>query len=299
MRILYVLFLFAVVTSLPFKLAFAGAESMAYGINNYESASPACYPSSDDLNYAIQWATKWDDVLEDWKDIGQWNTSIRRSNGDVDWYDFTDTSEDGEDDDSYDGADWGDIGFFYGHGMCKLDDGGTGCSTSTFDAYQIKIGQKDTGTGWTCHPRTDHHIELGDEDANMFFLRSCKSGQYDVWQEGGFDHTASNGTYFAIWSGFHGKSKGFPVVFSTLSGYMNNSKNDNAGTNWITYFTKKIGGDQLCAVTIVFATNEDDYIEDAGLRDWHSGDVGSNSGDGDYFYIDDCEPFDNSGDQLP
>ena len=286
------LILFGASVLLAMTSARGSDEAIAYGT---DYSNDECGKGT--LIYADNWAQTWDAKFEDWIDDNDWDISRYRTGSNVQARYFTNTSIGyGEDDTTY-GIDNADISAFFGHGGCYHNSQG-GCGNSgNLKASYMWMDQSDD----TCRPRTSYHIALGNTDNNMFFVKGCRTAQYIIAtgpSGGNYDHVAVNGTYMAMWSGMHGSSHHYPAWWK-LTPWMNQSHDSGAGANWLTKLTWAPGGQQDCALVVVFAENDEDYLYDAGLDNWEVGLVGDNSGQGTAFWISECNPASAGDPTLP
>jgi hypothetical protein len=145
-------------------------------------------------------------------------------------------------------------------------------------------------------PQAD--ILFGDDpngDADIFFLLSCMSAQYCVWNNSGFGSV--HGRQFMLWAGFHGLlGVGYEHVLDVVS-YAENSRTSGVGENWLTEMHRDpISGYDTCPAAIVWGESpaaRDDFYYDAGFDDRF--DTGPHNAS-TYHVICDCDP--EAGDPI-
>ena len=156
-------------------------------------------------------------------------------------------------------------------------------------------------SSYDCSVRTSSNM-LFDTDLEITVVKACQSGDYRVWQAGGYDRltdfNAANSD-FTMWNAFHGNSSCGSHVKRYVKSYAKNSTYNGVGENWIdAAYRKWIGrNNDDCPVSIVggsSASKRSKMFEYGGWRDRK--DTGSKL-DSDYFYVSGCNP--SSGVKLP
>ncbi len=259
----------------------AEAEMAAFGIDDF-SSSNACMPgkTSKDLSWSVAFAEVFYDVFNEWKGDGDWDQVSLKRDAVVDDEDWTDISKKSWGNDSHDnrGADHADVALISSHGSHHA-------SSGTYYS-SVKMGD---GTNHTCSVRSDNHMLFGD-DLEIVILAACRTGQYAVWNNGGYWDAQSSG--FKTWLGFHGVSYDSRRDRNHLEDFAEASYSNGLGDNWMDEMHRNIIGsdNDQCPTAIIWAESEskaDRQFDYGGFADRNK------TGDPDhsyYYYISGCDP---------
>ncbi len=266
-------------------------ETHAYGVANFGGSGECSGASTHSIHEDT--ADAFDDHFDDLVADGDWNQSYQRNNTSVRGSYWTDSSKAGDcsctaDDTraSY-GADEADVIFIHTHGSHK-----DGASTN-----YSKIGMGNSS--YDCWVRTDDNM-LFNSDLEIAVIKACQSGDYEVWQNGGYrQQITTTSSSFTMWNAFHGDSSCGSKVKRYVKRYAEDSDSNGVGENWIDEAYDKDWGSNNddCPVSIVFgstSSKRENMYEWGGWRDRK--DTGSKTGS-TIFYIGGCDP--SSGISLP
>ncbi len=278
-------------------LATAGAvhaahETHSYGVANFGGAnecgsSGSTHPIHEDTSDAF------DDVFDDMQSDGIWTSSYMRDNQLARGSYWTDSSKAGacsctaDDVRSNYGADEADVVFIHTHGD-HVSSGGT-------HRTSLLMGN----SSYDCWVRTNDNM-MWDSDLDIAVVKACQSGDYDVWQNGGYrQQFTDSGSQMRMWNAFHGNSSCGNHVTNYVEDYAEDSIYNGVGENWLdeAYDWDAGANNDDCPTSIVFGSssyNRDLMYEYGGWRDRKN--TGSRTGSTIY-YISGCDP--SSGRSLP
>lgn len=271
-------------SGLPIQ-AYADWESVAFSVGSFNGSGECSCTSSDgkacsEGSWFENAAISFDNGMEE---IGYAQTK-RWHNQQVDGKDFVDPDlySYGRDYHDDQGTDFADVIFLSTHGGAK-------CESPTYRSWWT-MGASNTGE--TCSPRTDQHVQWGDEDANVAMFMACQSAQKCVWENDGYDQIATGS--FSTLLGFHGFSWQTDANVSRINNHIVSSENDHIGDNWVddmTYIHNWSWQDpEQCGVAIVWGSSSskrDNQYYWGGFKDFN--DTGSKTGS-TYYYISGCDP---------
>lgn len=266
----------------------ADHETHSYGIAEFGSAGECGSGSNHDVHEDT--ANEFDDAFDALQSSGLWDSSIVRLNGSVRGTYFKDVSKrptTAADDQASYGADEADVFFIHTHGSHKASGG---------DYYtNLTMGT----SSYDCGVRTDQDM-YWDLDLDIAIVKACQSGDYLVWQNGGYrqEYVDANGQ-MRMWNAFHGNSSCGNHVKRYVGRYAGNVTYDAVGEEWIDQaYDRDLGANNDdCPTSIVFgdsSTKRDSMYEYGGWRDRKA--MGTRSGSSIY-YVSGCDP--SAGIELP
>jgi len=263
----------------------AANEMHAYGVANFGTG----YSCSGAKTHSVHNGTPDDfaEVFSEMKSDGKWDDVRVHKNTSVRGINFTDAGKvsGGLDDQDLSGADDADVMFIHTHG--KHSESQVASWLSMGNAY------------YDCKVRTDSNMRWN-SDLEIAVVKACQSGDYKVWQDGGYMAQFSTAaSQLTMWNAFHGNSACGFWTGSHVSDYAWDSQLDGVGENWLDeFYTEWIGSDNDdCPVSIVMGSDSsarDHQFENGGWRDRKA--TGTKTGSS-YYYIGDCDP--EKGVRLP
>ena len=140
---------------------------------------------------------------------------------------------------------------------------------------------------------------LWNDDTQIAVVKACQSGDYDVWQNGGYrQQFLASSSKMSMWNAFHGNSSCTWTTSWWVEDYAEDSVYNGVGENWIdeAYSDSWFSGDD-CPTSIVFGSTtaaRQDLYTNGGWLDRKN--TGSKTGSS-MFYISGCSP--DSGRTLP
>jgi hypothetical protein len=278
--------LLAAALALP-SAAHALDEVQVYGIANFGGAGQ-CGSSGQTHTVHTSTAAAFRAPFDFLTPLGLWDEAHTNNNSSARGSYFSDASKimSGDDVATNKGADEADVIYVHTHG--GRDTTGVGYSS-------LLMGN----SAYTCSVRTDNDM-LWSSDLDIAVIKACQSGDYNVWQDGGYrQQFTHSGSAMRMWNAFHGDSSCGSHVTSYVSDYAWSSLYDGAGENWIDAAYDDDGGNNNddCPVSIVFGSSSSaraSLFEYGGWLDRK--DTGSKTGS-TYFYVGGCNP--DNGVTLP
>lgn len=278
-------------------LAFAGAahaahETHSYGVANF-GGSGECGSSGSTHTVHEDTSDAFDDVFDDMQGDGIWGSSYMRDNKLTRGSYWTDSSKAGSCSCTADdvrtnyGVDEADVIFIHTHG--------SHVSSGATQYTSLSMGN----SSYDCSVRTDDNM-MWDSDLDIAVVKACQSGDYDVWQNGGYrQQFTDSGSQMRMWNAFHGNSSCGNHVTRYVEDYAEDSIYNGVGENWIdeAYDWDSGANNDDCPTSIVFGSssaNRDSMYEYGGWRDRK--DTGSRTGS-TLYYVSGCDP--SSGRSLP
>ncbi|MCE9672159.1 hypothetical protein LY474_30565 [Myxococcus stipitatus] len=263
-------------------------ETHVYGIANFGSAaSGLCEASSHSVHTksAAEFADYFNSLRSDglWSDVRVLNNTNARTNL---WKDASLVpAAQAEDTLANAGVDDADVLFIHTHGG----------HNKTYNRSWLVMGSNVNG----CNAITDLHMNLGNGKLNIAVVKACQSGDFEVWQAGGYDALAQTNGGFTVWNAFHGDSSCGKFVKRYVRHYARNSKSTGVGENWIDQFYDRDRGSNNddCPVSIVYGDTKAKRVrmfETGGWRDRQS--TGSKN-HSTFFGVAECDP--SNGMKLP
>ncbi|WP_164001738.1 DUF6345 domain-containing protein [Pyxidicoccus caerfyrddinensis] len=209
-----------------------------------------------------------------WSDVQTLNNSSARADL---WTDAAKSATQAKDTLANAGVDDADVFFVHTHG---------GHNESPARSWLVMGSNVDS-----CSAVTDTHMRLGNGKLNIAVVKACQSGNIEVWENGGYRQqlvTSTSG--FSMWNAFHGDSSCGNKVKRYLDDYVESSRSDGVGENWIDEaYDWGIRKDD-CPVSIVFGATKAQRVamfEAGGWRDRKN--TGSKTASS-YFYVSGCDP---------
>lgn len=254
-------------------------EARIYYVEDFDGAG-AC--GGDDLS----WGYDTGDYLRDAALSWSWVSSLLYGNASTDLVDIADADEDSLGADHLSaGFDEGDVAMVYTHG------GFGGCSTD--DAWSsFKMGDDNGDEDRYCNvyhatANAGNDVWWGDLDLNMVIADTCNSLRECVANDGSYFAGENN---FSLYLGYHGLSWDSSGHANRFEDYVDTSRNDGAGDNWVVEMTSRPIGwnNDECATAISYGATESDadYTFDyGGLADWK---VPSSHSSAWFYYIGGC-----------
>jgi hypothetical protein len=259
-------------------------ETQVYGIARFGGPS-RCESAGDTHTVHTSTAAAFASVFG-----GGWTVHTRNDLNARGSY-FTDSSKaatcgcTGDDVATDSGADEADVIYVHTHG-----------NHSTMAPWfsELSMGNKT----YVCRSRTDRNM-LWNSDLDIAVVKACQSGDYDVWQNGGYYNFRTSTSGFRMWNAFHGDSScGSHVTFYVLF-YTAGSFYDGVGENWLdwAYDVDWGSNNDDCPVSIVFGDTRAKRVslfENGGWKDRKA--TGAKTAS-TYFYFEGCNP--DNGRKLP
>ncbi|ACY14137.1 hypothetical protein [Haliangium ochraceum] len=268
--------------------AFADHETHSYGVANFGGTNE-CGSSGQTHPVHTDTSQAFDDAFDALQSAGLWDSSLMRDNqlarGSY-WEDPGKQPATGDDLRSNYGIDEADVIYIHTHG---------GHSINGTPRTWLKMGN----ASYDCSAHTNGDMFF-DEDLDIAVIKACQSGNYEVWQAGGYRQQFSNSSsQFRMWNAFHGNSSCGNHVTRYVDRYASNSTYNGVGENWIDEaYDRDLGSNNDdCPTSIVLgssSSNRDSMFEWGGWRDRKN--TGSRTGSSIY-YIGGCDP--SSGITLP
>lgn len=269
-------------------------EVHTYGVANFGGAGQC---GNSDMTHSVHTATA--QVVANYftslKNAGQW-TDVRTINNmsvraDL-WTDRNKVNSlDAQDTQLNLGVDDADVMFIHTHG---------GHSTSAPARSWLSMGSNadNCSAVTTSHMSFGNVTSVGTGKLDIAVVKACQSGDYEVWKSGGY-RTAltTTNSNFTMWNAFHGDSSCGNFVKDYLEDYVQGSKWDGVGENWVdeAYDWGLIYDD--CPVSIVFGSSKSartSMYANGGWKDRKA--TGSKTGS-TIFYVRGCNP--DNGIKLP
>ncbi|MCC6811574.1 MAG: hypothetical protein IT381_29355 [Deltaproteobacteria bacterium] len=148
-----------------------------------------------------------------------------------------------------------------------------------------------------CSARTSNDM-LFNSDLDIAVIKACQSGDYEVWQQGGYSAMVPHTSTFTMWNAFHGNSSCGIHVAAYVGLYALTSFDDGVGESWLDFaYWNNWFGDDDCPVSIVWgdsAAKRHNMYENGGFSDRKN--TGAKTGSS-IFFIGGCEP--EKGVELP
>lgn len=263
-------------------------ETHSYGVANF-GGSGECGSSGMTHSVHTKTSDAFDDAFDDLQSAGLWTSSHMRDNKQCRgsyWEDPSKQPASADDTALNAGVDEADVIFIHTHGGRSLE--GT-------PRTWLSMGNSD----YDCNAHTNGDM-LFDSDLDIAVIKACQSGDYQVWQAGGYRQQFTTAdSQLRMWNAFHGDSSCGNHVKNYVGRYARNSTYDGAGENWIDEaYDKDIGSDNDdCPTSIVFGSskaNRNAMFEYGGWRDRKN--TGSKVGSTIY-YVGGCDP--SNGIKLP
>lgn len=267
--------------------ALAWDETQSYGVANFGGAGE-CGSKGQTHSVHTKTSKAFDDAFDDLQASGKWDTSHMRDNKSSRGSYWEDPGKQASGDDlrvDY-GIDDADVIYIHTHG---------GHSLSGTPRSWLSMGN----SGYDCSVSTSADMFF-DSDLDIAVIKACQSGDFDVWQAGGYrQQLTDSSSQFRMWNAFHGNSSCGNFVKRYVDRYATNSTYDGVGENWIDEaYDKDWGADNDdCPTSIVLGSsgaNRDAMFEWGGWRDRKN--TGSRTGSSIY-YVGGCEP--SGGNKLP
>ena len=262
-------------------------ETHVYGIANFDGAGECTNGSTHArhtttaANFALPFLV--------YQPLGLWDETSTRNNLDARGSYFTDASKAGacactaDDLNTDDGIDDADVMFVHTHG---------GHSSTASPPYtNLAMGN----STYDCSVRTSDNFRLGQSggDLDIAVVKACQSGDYEVWQGGGYRPQITDSTSsLTVWNAFHGNSSCSSATETNVSSYAWGSLSDGVGENWIDifYVDEAAADDDDCPTSIVMGSSNSvrmDMYNNGGF--WDRKDTGTKSGS-TIVYIGGCDP---------
>ncbi len=270
--------------------AFAWDETHTYGIADF-GGTGECGSSNQSHSVHEKTADRFSDHFDDLMSSGDWDDVDDRNNTAARGSYWTDSSKTGtcactaDDTRGGYGADEPDVFFVHTHG---------GHRTSDWSSHIL------TGNNsYDCRPRTNDNM-LFNSDTEIAVVKTCQSGDYQVWQNGGYrQQFTTTASTFTMWNAFHGDSSCGSRVKTYVKGYAESSDYNGVGENWIdeAYDWDLGSNNDDCPTSIVMGSNganRDLMFEYGGWLDRKN--TGSKIGSTIY-YVSGCDP--SNGITLP
>jgi hypothetical protein len=264
-------------------------ETHVYGIANFGGPGQCGTPSMTHTVHTDT-AAAFASVFTLLKAVSAWDEVYTRNNMNACGTYFTDASKSSIGDDvalNY-GADEPDIFYVHTHG--GHDDFGSSLSMGN--------------AAYDCSVRTDTEMLWGNPsgsgDLEFAVVKACQSGDYGVWQNGGYRAKfTTTDSQMSLWNAFHGDSSCGDHVTSYVSTYSWSSLFEGVGENWIdaAYDGSIFPDDDDCPVSIVMGSSHSARKSQYAHGGWlDRKNTGSKTGS-TYWFIAGCDP--SSGDVLP
>lgn len=264
-------------------------EVHVYGVANFGGSGECSGASTHSIHTTT--AEKFSDHFDDLKADGDWSEVETRNNKSARGSYWTDSTKAGScsctaDDTKTDyGIDDADVVFIHTHGSH---------TTGSSNYSKLKMGN----SSYDCNVRTDDNIYLN-SDLEIAVIKACQSGDYNVWQNGGYWEMVNSSSNFTMWNAFHGDSSCGSHVKRYVKRYAEDSDYNGVGENWIDEAYDKDWGSNNddCPISLVFGSSSsvrENMFEYGGWLDRK--DTGSKSGS-TYFYMGSCDP--SNGVTLP
>lgn len=267
--------------------AHAGHEVHVYGIGKF-GGDGECGSSDQTHNVHTSTAAAFRAPFEFLTSMGQWDDYATNHNKNAKrtlWKDASKTNQFGiaaQDTVDDRGVDDADVLYVHTHG---------GRSVSG-NYSSLSMG---SSTGGGCAARTDQDM-LFNSDLEIAVIKACQSGDYEVWQQGGYWSLVNSSSSFTMWNAFHGDSSCGSHVTDYVSEYAWSSIEDGVGENWLD-LAYDSSGDDDCPVSIVFGDTKSKrrhMYEYGGFLDREN--TGTKNAS-TIFYIGGCNP--DHGIKLP
>ncbi|MFO0646636.1 MAG: hypothetical protein U0326_10390 [Polyangiales bacterium] len=267
-------------------------EAQVYGIANFGGAGE-CGTSGQTHTVHTSTAAAFLGTFSALQALGQWDQTSTRNNTSARGSYFTDSTKAGAcvctaDDLSTDyGLDDADVVYVHTHGGHTAD--------AATGAYRTSLT---TGNAsYDCSVRTDDNMLFGNTssggDLGIAVIKACQSGDYDVWQNGGYRQrfSVTDGS-FRVWNAFHGDSSCGNHVTTYVGSYSGGSTYEGVGENWLDEaYDDDAGADNDdCPVSIVMGASSaqrDDMYEHGGWLDRKA--TGDKTGS-TYYFMASCDP---------
>lgn len=261
--------------------AHARNELHTYGINNFGGPGEC---GTTDMTHSVHTKTAAAFRLP-FATASGWDDIAAMSNKNAKRTYFADATkvESGADTMDMRGADDADVIFLHTHGSHSV----AGNYTS------LSMGNAAEG----CSAKTSSDFRF-DSDLDIAVIKACQSGDYEVWQQGGYSAMVPHDSSFTMWNAFHGNSSCGLHVVAYVGLYSALSMDDGVGENWLdlAHFDNWFGDDD-CPVSIVWGDSKAKRVnmyENGGFRDRKN--TGSKTGS-TIFYFGGCAP--EKGIELP
>ena len=267
-------------------------EVVVYGINEFGYAPLCGNDPSMTHTYHTQTAAAFRSTFESLEFIGQWDSELTANNSNGRATRWTDASKSlpypcsgctANDDGTY-GVDSADVAFIHTHG-------GHYRSGSVNQSWLV-MGDTDHG----CYAYTDQQLKLGNTDLNVAVVKACQSGDYGVWQHGGYDAMVANSGEFTVWNAFHGNSSCDSDTVDYVGDYSSESTSDGVGENWLDEAYDSWGDDD-CPVSIVYGSDSSARSHMYHWGGWLDLEDTGSKAYSTYFYVLGCYP--DGGTELP
>jgi hypothetical protein len=267
-------------------------EAHVYGIANFGGAGQ-CGSTGQTHAVHTDTAAAFLSTFTSLQATGEWDEAFTRNNANARGSYFTDparaatcacTAADATAD--Y-GADDADVIYVHTHG------GHTASATSGVYRSWILGGD----SSYACSPSTDQNMRFGDTagggDLGIAVIKACQTGDYDVWQNGGYRQrfSTTDGS-FRVWNAFHGDSSCGGHVTTYVGSYSAESTYEGVGENWLDEaYDDDAGADNDdCPVSIVMGASRsqrENMYEHGGWLDRKA--TGDKTGS-TYWYFASCDP---------
>ncbi len=254
-------------------------DAHVYGIASFNGAGQC---SADSHSVHTKTAGVVADYFNHLKNNGQWTDVRTLNNGNARGGLWTDpakatSSTPGLDAQANAGVDDANVVFMHTHG---------GHRASPARSWFIMGNSVD----W-CEAITDVHMRLGSGKLNIAVIKACQGANIEVWENGGYrQQLTTSSSNFSMWNSFHGDSSCGNKVKRYMDDYMETSKNDGVGENWIDEAHDWGVFKDDCPVSIVFGASKSlrkSMFEAGGWKDRKN--TGSKGGSS-YFYLSGCDP---------
>lgn len=271
-------------------------EVHTYGIANFGGAGQ-CGSSGQTHTVHTATAAGFLDNFQTLQGSGDWDEALSRDNSLARGSYFTDSTKATScactaDDSAGDyGADAADVIYVHTHG---------GRSTSSPYYTSLLMGN----SSYDCKARTNDNMLFGEPSGNgdlgFAVIKACQSGDYNVWQNGGYrQQLTTTDSSFRMWNAFHGDSSCGSHVTTYVTSYAAGSNYSGIGENWLDEaYDDDAGADNDdCPVSIIMgasSTQREDLFENGGWLDRKA--TGDKTGS-TIFYIGGCDP--SNGIVLP
>ncbi len=287
------------------SVASAQTEAHVYGIASFGGVGQ-CGSAGQTHTVHTSTAAGFLATFTSLQGTGQWDETWTRNNSSARGSYFTDATKSatcsctapcsctGDDVASNNGADEADVVYVHTHGGHTAD-----AATGAYRTF-LSMGN----SAYDCSVRTDDNMLFGDAagggDLGIAVIKACQSGDYEVWQNGGYRQRFSTTTgTFRVWNAFHGNSSCGNHVTTYVTSYSSNSTWEGLGENWLdeAYDDDPGVDNDDCPVSIVMgatSSQRDDMFEHGGWLDRKA--TGNKTGS-TYYYFSACDP--SGGIALP
>ncbi|MBN2715305.1 MAG: hypothetical protein JXX14_05585 [Deltaproteobacteria bacterium] len=277
MKRLFAVLVVSVALSTP---SFAARKAILANVSNYGDA-PRC--SGSDLSYGESAQNYLASKLTSWG----YDYIGKPDNMGVEFHEWADKDKDskGRDHESPYGVDSADVAMYYGHGSRS-------CSSDTSTIYMgLNVTGEECGLSYG---RDGGEVHWGDTDLNVVLLEACQTVHKCVFDGGGYNSGMRSGN-MSLMLGYHGISYEGYWPIKHFENFVDETKTEDLGSEWVDEMTDLMWGDDECATAVAWGSDSSQtstIYHHSGWIDWFTPGYGTMT----FFYWDGCDPDD--GEEL-